>query len=374
MLQSALLWYKKFRRDLEGINFIFNPYDPCVANKLVNGSQQTVLFHIDDLKSSHIEKQVNDDFLKWLNETYGDLKAVTATRGKVHEYLGMRLDYDECGKIKIDMRDYVQDMINEFPNDLSKNQPAPTPAGPDLFGQATDNTELLEKADRETFHTIVAKGLFLSSRGRPDIQPTIAFLCTRVREPTRNDWIKLRRMMSYLYGTLNLVRTLSTTNLGVVKWHVDTAFAVHPDYKSHTGMTMLMGADGEGGAIETMSRKQKLNTRSSTHAKLVRADDAANMILWRKHFMEGQGIPIADNVLLQDNKSAILLETNGVKSAGKRSRALNVRYFFLADQVEKKNLRIEYCPTDNMVANYMTKPLQGHKFRKFRAAIMGCNS
>jgi hypothetical protein len=256
---------------------------------------------------------------------------------------------------------------------MSTHRPAPTPAGPDLFGQATDNTEVLEKEDRETFHTIVAKGLFLASRGRPDIQPTIAFLCTRVREPTRNDWIKLRRMMSYLYGTLNLVRTLSTTNLGIVKWHVDTAFAVHPDYKSHTGMTMLLGAKGNGGAIETMSRKQKLNTRSSTHAELVGADDATNMILWTKHFMEGQGIPITDNVLLQDNKSAILLENNGAKSAGKRSRALNVRYFFLADQVEKKNLRIEYCPTDDMVANYMTKPLQGYKFQKFRAAIMGCN-
>ena len=61
----------------------------------------------------------------------------------------------------------------------------------------------------------------------------------------------------------------------------------------------------------------------------------------------------------------------GGKSAGKRSRALNVRYFFLTDQVEKGNLRITYCPTDDMTADYMTKPLQGEKFRKFRAEIMG---
>ena len=65
------------------------------------------------------------------------------------------------------------------------------------------------------------------------------------------------------------------------------------------------------------------------------------------------------------------METNRKISAGKRSRALNVRYFFLTDQVEKENLSIEYCPTDVMWADFMSKPLQGEKFRKFRDEILG---
>jgi hypothetical protein len=68
MLEAALLWYKTCRKDLEDIGFIFNPYDPCVANKKVQGSQQTILFHVDNLKSSHKMKLVNDQFEKWLNE------------------------------------------------------------------------------------------------------------------------------------------------------------------------------------------------------------------------------------------------------------------------------------------------------------------
>ena len=120
-----------------------------------------------------------------------------------------------------------------------------------------------------------------------------------------------------------------------------------------------------------MSKKQKLNTRSSTEAELVGADDAAMMILWIGLFMEQQGYSLNKNILFQDNKSAILLENNGKRSAGKRSRALNVRYFFLTDQVEKGNLSIEYCPTDVMWADFMTKPLQGEKFRKFRDKILG---
>jgi len=72
MLQSSLLYYKKFRADIEKIGFVVNPYDSCVANREVNGSQQTVTWHVDDLKSSHLDTKVNDEFLVWLQEMYGD--------------------------------------------------------------------------------------------------------------------------------------------------------------------------------------------------------------------------------------------------------------------------------------------------------------
>ena len=130
---------------------------------------------------------------------------------------------------------------------------------------------------------------------------------------------------------------------------------------------MTLGA----GAIVSLSRKHKLNTRSSTEAELVAADDASVVILWTKLFLEAQGYGIDKNILYQDNKSAILLEENGKKSSSKRTRALNIRCFFLADQVEKGNLQISHCPTGEMVGDFMTKPLQGEKFQQFRRAIMG---
>lgn len=152
-----------------------------------------------------------------------------------------------------------------------------------------------------------------------------------------------------------------------MKWFIDASFACHPDFKSHTGMTMTMGE----GAMQILTRKQKLNSRSSTEAELIGVDDAITQVLWTKLFMEAQGYPIDKNIIYQDNKSSILLETNGKSSAGRRSRALNIRYFFVTDQVELGNVTIEYMPTDEMWADYMTKPLQGEKFRKFRALILG---
>jgi hypothetical protein len=239
MLDAALLWYKTFRKDLKDNGFIFNLYDPCVANKKVQGSQQTIVFHVDNLNSSHKSKPVNDKFEKWLNSMYSKHGRVTATRGQVHDYLGMELDYQKQGELKINMTKYVENMLNNFPVKLGKKDVAKTPAGDNLFNLGTGAK--LDTKRAEIFHTFVAKGLFLCKRARPDIQQTISVLCTRVRDPNQVDWEKLMRVMKYLNGTKEENLTLSADDLRVIKWYVDASFAVHPDFKSHTGAVMTLG-------------------------------------------------------------------------------------------------------------------------------------
>jgi hypothetical protein len=365
MLESSLMWYNQFRGDLEGIGFEFNAYDPCIANRVVNGKQQTIRFHVDDLLSSHVDPKVNDEFAVWLNDKYGSIKPCTIVRGKLHRYLGMMLDFTVDGKVKFRMDEYVERMIDEFPVKFDETVTQETPAANDLL--EAGRGELLSDDLRETFHSYVARGLFLSKRARLDIHPTISVLATRVRKPNESDWKKLVRMMRYLYCTKKWHKTLKADSLSIIKHYVDASFAVHPDFRSHTGSTMTMGS----GAMLAKSSKQKLNSRSSTEAELIGVDDAITMILWTKLFMEAQGYVVEENIIYQDNKSSILLEKNGRKSAGKRSRAINIRYFFVTDHVKKGNVTIEYCPTDEMIADFMTKPLQGEKFRYFRDAILG---
>ena len=81
MLESSLLYYKKFKKDIETIGFEVNPYDPSVANRNIWGSQHMICWHVDDLKSSHKDGAVNDEFLEWLSEKYGEVAPVKATRG-----------------------------------------------------------------------------------------------------------------------------------------------------------------------------------------------------------------------------------------------------------------------------------------------------
>jgi hypothetical protein len=81
------------------------------------------------------------------------------------------------------------------------------------------------------------------------------------------------------------------------------------------------------------STKQKLNTRSSTETDIVGAHDFMPAICWTRYFMKAQGYGVKDNVLFQDNKSSILLEKNGKASRSKRTKHINIRYFFITHRV-----------------------------------------
>ena len=366
MLQSSLLYYKKFVKDIEEIGFKLNPYDPCVANKMVLGKQLTLTWHVDDVKASHVMKQVIDELVEWIKKKYGGVTKVTPSRGKRHDYLAMILDYSTPGVVKIDVTRHVKAMVEDFkcPEELGNKVPK-TPAAPHLF-EVRDDVEKLDADKAEEFHHVEAKGLFVCTRSRDDIQPTIAFLCTRVQEPDQDDWQKLLRLMRHLKATQEVVKTLEATNMGIVQWWADAAFAVHKDMKSHTGGVMTLGK----GAVQSISQKQKLNTKSSTEAELVGADDVMIHLMWMKYFLDAQGYGAKQTILYQDNTSAMLLEKNGRESSGKRTRHINIRYFYIKDRIEKGDIEIKHCPTDEMVADYMSKPLQGKTFRKFFRFIM----
>ncbi len=79
-----------------------------------------------------------------------------------------------------------------------------------------------------------------------------------------------------------------------------------------------------------------------------------------------------DNIILQDNQSTILLENNGKRSSSKRTRHIDIRYYFVTDRIKSKEIRVEYCPTESMVGDYFSKPLQGRLFVKLRNKIMNC--
>ncbi len=113
------------------------------------------------------------------------------------------------------------------------------------------------------------------------------------------------------------------------------------------------------------STKHKLNTCSSMESEIVAADDSIPQILWSHLFMKAQGFVVSDNILYQDNKSTMLLETNGRSLSSKHTRHIKIHYYYVADQIAKGDLRVVWCPTDKMIADFPSKPLQGKAFVKF---------
>jgi hypothetical protein len=165
-LRSALLFYEKLVRDLTSQGFKINQYDPCVANKLVNGEQFTLTWHVDDIKMSHKDSNEVTKVIEWLKGIYGDNMHVS--RGLVHEYLGMTLDYTVKGEVKITMVDYLKGVIGDFTEVIDGT--APTAASEHLFNVRPDEERvLLEEERARAFHHAVAQLLFASSRARKDI-------------------------------------------------------------------------------------------------------------------------------------------------------------------------------------------------------------
>ena len=138
---------------------------------MINGKQCTIAFYLDDNKVSQEDPKVVTKVIQTLKHHFGDLKVV---RGTKHTFLGMLSDK----KIQIDMREQLQEAIDMFPENIPMKASS---LAPRYLFQVDDNTEQLNKHQSDIFHSIVAKLLFIAKRARPDIEPTVAFLCTNVR-------------------------------------------------------------------------------------------------------------------------------------------------------------------------------------------------
>jgi hypothetical protein len=206
--------------------------------------------------------------------------------------------------------------------------------------------------------------MYLAKRVRPDILLPMSFLTTRVQKPDVDDASKLRRVLMYLNGTRSMGIILRPSTDGLVV-SIDSSYGVHSDGKSHTGLSIAYGS----GSILAQSTKQKIVTKSSTEAELVGLSDKGSLAIWSADFLKGQGEKIGPVSIQQDNMSTIALIEKG-SSTSERSRHINIRYFWLKDRISSGELQVKYQPTDEMIADILTKPLQGAKFLALRTRLL----
>ena len=113
------------------MGFEVNPYDWCCMNKVTNGKQCTILWHVDDLKISHMDSDVVTSILDEINDWYGEISPLTITRGMIHDYLGMTIDFSNPGQVKFTMIDYIDDFLQELHDHMRGT--ATTPAAAHIF-------------------------------------------------------------------------------------------------------------------------------------------------------------------------------------------------------------------------------------------------
>ena len=125
------------------------------------------------------------------------------------------------------------------------------------------------------------------------------------------------------------------------------------------------------GMAYSCSRKQNLNTISSTEAKLVGTSNILPMIIWVRIFLDVQDLDVKLSTLNQDNKSTIQLILNDRLSSSKSTRYIGIRFSFIKDRVDKGEIEVVFCLTERMLADFVTKLLQGCAFIRMRDVMMG---
>ena len=370
-VESALLWHKHLTATLLEMGFTQNPIDPCLYNFIdSDGLQCTAVAHVDDLLITCVNEDTIQLVLDHLKNKY---KTTSESRGTRHSYLGMTVDFGVEGECSVGMAGYEGFMLEGY--DYQKKHP--TPAAEDLF-EVDETSEGLDEDEMKYFHTYVAKLLYLAKRTRPECLVATSFLCTRVTRSTKQDKTKLDRVMGYLRRTPNQTIVFRPGQLGIMpRQYVDASYGVHVDGKSHTGACIIIG---DTGAVFNKSSKQSIVTKSSTEAELVAGSDALNQLLHArelvKHqdklqsYKDGKELYLAPSPLYQDNKSTIELIKTG-RAKHEKSRHINIRHFWMHGKVLDKSIVIEYMPTKTMIANVLTKPLQGEQFRAETAMITG---
>jgi hypothetical protein len=361
LVESAKLWYNNVSATLINNGFIPNPHDNCVFNKQYNGNQITIGIHVDDFIVTCVDIDGLEHVKHILTAKYGHPTPIQFKAGKILSYLGMTLDYTEPGVVRISQHGFVNDLLHSY----SVTGAASTPALPNLFVIDTTSPPL-DTPSRATYHSIVASVLYLAKRTRPDLLLAVSFLSTRVQKSTEQDRIKLDRLLRYINSTKQLILKLTTNNFTVVLY-ADASFGIHHDAKSHTGTIITLG----NGALFGKSARQSIVTKSSTEAELVGLSDSLGQALWLRNFLIAQGYDVQLPVhACQDNLSTIALTAKG-KSTSDRTRHIGIRFFWIKDLIDRKEVSLQHISTHDMMADILTKPLQGIQFVRLRDLILG---
>ncbi len=355
-IQSGKLWFLDISNFLKSIGFTQTTADECVFFKSTAEKSIYILLYVDDFLIATKDTTLLDELISSLQNKYNE---ITVHTGTVHQYLGMQLDSSNQGKVRISMIEYIRKILQENHITQSKR----TPYDNNLFVE--EDLPLLPPEKQSTIHTTVAQLLYLSTRSRADISLPVNYLCTRVQKFNSSDEKKLNLILQYLYGTVDLELVIECPDpIPTIYALADASFASGESRKSRSGHIITFGK----GFIYAKSQIQRIVTKSSTEAELVAASDIISSICHVQSLLHDLQIPIKGVELLQDNISTIKL-LNNCKPTSFRSKHIDIRYFFLRDR-SKSNITINHLPTDDMIADLLTKPLPVKQFQKLRKLMM----
>ncbi|XP_059221638.1 uncharacterized protein LOC131996193 [Stomoxys calcitrans] len=221
--------------------------------------------------------------------------------------------------------------------------------------------------DNTKYQKLIGSLLYLSVNSRPDIAVSVSILARKVSCPTQEDWAELKRILKYLKGTINHFLKLSYNNSedNILIGYADANWAEdNIDRKSNSGYVFQIN----GGSISWACRKQTCVSLSSTEAEFISLSEACKEAIWLRRLLSDMKIiQTSPTIIYEDNQSCLKLIKE--EKLSNRTKHIDTKLHFVKDHIKKKDVECNYCPTESMVADIMTKPLKPPLFAKFRKSI-----
>ena len=353
--QSPRCWNKELLDYLVELGFIQSVGDPCVFVCTVNDKLVIIAVYVDDLILATEDSTDMCD----LKEALGN-RFKMKDLGVLHYCLGIEITQDgEC--LRLNQKQYILRMLEKF--GMLDAYSVTTPADGNVKLIKDDGVSA--KVDKSLYQSLVGSLLYAAVATRPDIGQSVSAVSKYSSDPTMAHLTAAKRVLRYLKGTMDLGLTYKKSDGNVLKAYSDSDWAGDQDDRHSTsGYVSVLS----GGAVNWLSKKQASVALSTAEAEYIALSAATQEVIWLRRLLEDFGVNMSlSTEVLEDNQGAIAISKNPVRH--NRTKHIDIRYHFIREAVEDGTVRLTYCPTKDMVADILTKPLPKGQFQLLRAKL-----
>ena len=357
--QSGRNWNAMLHTCLSENGFVQNPADHCVYTRENQNEKVILIIWVDDLILAASDESVLKSVKSMLTERF-QMKDL----GKMKHFLGIDFDQAE-GQVKMSQKKYISKILERFEMQDCKSRETPC----ELKLEYTENAEKMK--DPRKYREAVGSLIYLSTCTRPDINFVVSKLSQHFAEPTLEHWSTVKHVLRYLKGTAEqelCFKRNETEKLGLrVYSDADWASDV-TDRRSTTGYCVSLS---EGSSlISWKTRKQPTVALSTCEAEYMSLASAIQECIYLEQLLQGiDNYQYAQTKVYEDNQGTIALSRNPVNR--QRCKHIDIKYHFIRETVNAGKVILEYCPTEQMIADVMTKPATKLKLKKFAQNMFG---
>ena len=352
--QSPRCWNVALDSHLKQMGFSQSNGDPCIYYKGKGEEMVYMGVYVDDIILAAKTESKLEQEKKALAKKFNikDLKAL-------NYFLGIKVEQNEkAGSLWIGQPAYTESLLKNF--EMQDSKPVSTPV--DISSKLTQAAENEDGIDQPQFQSAIGSLMYLSINTRPDISYAVSSLARFSSKPTKEHWTALKRLLRYLRGTVGhgILYKQEGSKECIGFSDADWAGDVN-DRKSTSGYVFMLN----GGAVSWSSKKQKCVALSTAEAEYVALSSAAQESVWLRQLMTELGSgPETPTLIFEDNQSAIAMTKNPQFHG--RAKHIDIKHHYIREQVTLGNITLEYCPTSEMTADFLTKGLSRETFCKLR--------